>query len=248
MPVRLVPFLYLHSRKLSYGRYHHRLIDIPKLVDIKFCFVPRSMTLARMIRVNKIPSSFSIAGLRPMEEKDVPQVADLFSRYMRRFGMAPIFNLEETKHQFLSGNGTGAVGDGGPGRRRGQVTWCYVVEVVIFTQIASSHSNIYAFVYQNRGSHEITDFFSFYSLPSTVINSTKNPVLEAAYLFYYASDVAFQDGSEEDGRLKKRIEAVIGDALVVASEAKFDVFNALTLMDNVPVLQDLKVRSLYSFL
>lgn len=33
---------------------------------------------------------------------------------------------------------------------------------------------------------------------------------------------------------------MIGDALVVASEAKFDVFNALTLMDNVPVLQDLK--------
>jgi glycylpeptide N-tetradecanoyltransferase len=137
MPVRLVLPFSFHSRNISPDRYHHRLINIPKLVDIKFCFVPRNMTLARMIRVNKIPSSFSIAGLRPMEEKDVPQVADLFSRYMRRFGMSPIFNLEETKHQFLSGNGTGAVGDGGPGRRRGQVTWCYVVEVVIFIPITS---------------------------------------------------------------------------------------------------------------
>jgi glycylpeptide N-tetradecanoyltransferase len=88
------------------------------------------MTLARMIRVNKVPSSFSMSGLRPMEEKDVSQVADLFMRYMKRFGMSPLFDLEETKHQFLSGNGTGVIGDGGPGRRDGQVTWSYVVEVV----------------------------------------------------------------------------------------------------------------------
>jgi glycylpeptide N-tetradecanoyltransferase len=101
-------------------------------------------------------------------------------------------------------------------------------------------------LYQNRETHQITDFFSFYSLPSTVINSTKYPVLEAAYLFYYASDVAFQDGADEDRRLKKRLEAMIGDALAVANEAKFDVLNALTLMDNVSVLHDLKVRCLNS--
>jgi glycylpeptide N-tetradecanoyltransferase len=88
------------------------------------------MTLARMIRVNKVPSSLSLSGLRPMEEKDMPQVADLFMRYMMRFGLSPLFNLEEAKHQFLSGNGMGVIGDGGPGRRSEQVTWSYVVEVV----------------------------------------------------------------------------------------------------------------------
>ena len=35
--------------------------------------------------------------------------------------------------------------------------------------------------------------------------------------------------------------SLIGDALIIANEAKFDVFNALTLMDNVPILEDLKV-------
>lgn len=39
---------------------------------------------------------------------------------------------------------------------------------------------------------------------------------------------------------------MIGDALAVANEAKFDVLNALTLMDNVSVLHDLKVRCLNS--
>ncbi|GLB34863.1 putative adds a myristoyl group to the N-terminal glycine residue of certain cellular proteins [Lyophyllum shimeji] len=205
---------------VSVCRYYHRLLNVPKLVDIRFCYVPRNMTLARMIRVNKVPSATATRGLREMEEKDVPQVADLFTRYMKRFDMFPIFDLAEVRHQFLSGRGTGAVGDGGPGRRVGQVTWTHVVE--------------------DPETHKITDFFSFYSLPSTVIHNTKFPVLEAAYLFYYASETAFISDAEESGQLKKRLESVIGDALVVANEAKFDVFNALTLMDNVPILQDLK--------
>lgn len=95
---------------------------------------------------------------------------------------------------------------------------------------------------QDPQTHKITDFFSFYSLPSTIINNARYPVLEAAYLYYYASDIAFEPHAEEDGRLTKRLHTLIGDALVIANEAKFDVFNALTLMDNVPILQDLKVR------
>lgn len=95
---------------------------------------------------------------------------------------------------------------------------------------------------QHKETKKITDFFSFYSLPSTIINNSKHAVLEAAYLFYYATDAAFVSGSEADDRLKKRVEQIVTDALVVADQAKFDVFNALTLMDNVPVLDDLKVH------
>ncbi|KAG6868723.1 hypothetical protein C0993_011661 [Termitomyces sp. T159_Od127] len=178
------------------------------------------MTLARMIRLNKVSSTFAVPGLREMEERDVTQVANLFMRYMQRFDLAPLYNLDEVRHQFMSGMGTGAIGDGGPGRRVGQVTWTYVVE--------------------DPDTHRITDFFSFYSLPSTVINNVRFPVLEAAYLFYYATETAFADGAEENGSLKKRLEAVIGDALVVANKANFDVFNALTLMDNVLILPELK--------
>ena len=34
----------------------------------------------------------------------------------------------------------------------------------------------------------------------------------------------------------------MGDALIIAAQAQFDVFNALTLMDNAQFLEDLKVR------
>ncbi|KAJ2913440.1 hypothetical protein MD484_g6978, partial [Candolleomyces efflorescens] len=205
---------------VSVCRYYHRSLNVPKLIETKFSYVPRNMTLARLIRVNKLESKTTLAGLREMEEKDLPQVADLFRRYMQRFDMAPLMNFEEVKHHLLSGRGEGEFGDGGKGRRKGQVTWSYVVE--------------------DPQTHNITEFFSFYSLPSTIINNTKYPTLEAAYLYYYATETAFEPESEISGQLKKRTQSLIGDALIVANEAGFDVFNALTLMDNVPVMQDLK--------
>lgn len=96
---------------------------------------------------------------------------------------------------------------------------------------------------QNPKTHKVTDFVSFYSLPSTIMNHDKHNLLNAAYLFYYATETAFEPGAEESGRLKKRLEDVVGDALVIAEKAGFDVFNALTLMDSVCFMQDLRVRS-----
>ena len=96
--------------------------------------------------------------------------------------------------------------------------------------------------FQDSKTHKLTDFVSFYSLPSTIMNQPKYNVLYVAYLYYYATDVAFQPGADKDGRLKKRLEDLIGDALVIANEAKFDVFNCLTLMDNPVFLTSLRVR------
>jgi glycylpeptide N-tetradecanoyltransferase len=47
---------------------------------------------------------------------------------------------------------------------------------------------------QNPETRKITDFFTFYSLPlaSTVINNTKHPLLQTAYLYYYATETAFK--------------------------------------------------------
>jgi hypothetical protein len=100
---------------------------------------------------------------------------------------------------------------------------------------------------QNPETHKITDYFSFYTLSSTIINNKKHNLLEAVYLFYYATEIAFKAGVETNGRLRKRVHEIIADALVVADQAKFDVFNAMTLMDNVPVLTDLKVCLSRSF-
>lgn len=73
------------------------------------------------------------------------------------------------------------------------------------------------------------------------MRSPRYNLLNAAYLFYYGTELAFEDGAEVSSRLKRRLEELITDALVIADHAKFDVMNALTLMDNVSLLQDLRV-------
>ena len=109
-------------------RYYHRLINVPKLIDIKFAYVPRNMTLARMIRIYKVDSRTTLPGLREIEERDVPEVADLLARYMQRFDMVPLMTVDEVRHQFLSGRGELDQSLGND-RRPKQVVWTYVVEV-----------------------------------------------------------------------------------------------------------------------
>ncbi|KAG9048700.1 glycylpeptide N-tetradecanoyltransferase [Tulasnella sp. UAMH 9824] len=206
---------------VSTARYYHRTLNIPKLVDVNFTYVPRNSTLARMIRLAALPANTSLPGLREMEEHDLDGVESLLSRYLQRFKMHPQYSKDEIRHNLLSGRGQGEIGaDGVPGRRSKQVVWTYVVE--------------------NPETHQITDFFSFYSLPSTIMKSTKHSLLEAAYLFYYATDVAFQHDPEVKTPIQRRLTELIGDALVLANNAKFDVVNAMTLMDNWSFLTDLK--------
>jgi len=74
---------------------------------------------------------------------------------------------------------------------------------------------------------KITDLVSFYTLPSTVMNHPTHNNLKAAYSFYnVATSASWVD--------------LIGDALVLAKKANFDVFNALDLMDNSEFLEKLK--------
>lgn len=238
LPVRIHSVAYSEMAK-PWIRYFHRTLNVPKLVDVKFTHVPRNMTLARMIKNYKVSAELKLGskGLREMEDRDVEAVHELYERYMARFDMVPHMSVEEVRHQFVSGRGVGDV-DAQTKRREQQVVWAYVVEVRTLVLSLQGH---YAHKAQHPETHKITDFFSFYSLPSTIINNPKHKLLEAAYLFYYASDVAFQEGADERGLLKHRLQDLIQDAIIVADQAKFDVFNALTLMDNNSILSELKV-------
>ena len=86
------------------------------------------MTLARMIRIYKVDPKTTLPGLREIEERDVPEVADLFARYMQRFDMVPLMTVDEVRHQFLSGRGEPDQPSEN-NRRPKQVVWTYVVEV-----------------------------------------------------------------------------------------------------------------------
>jgi len=74
---------------------------------------------------------------------------------------------------------------------------------------------------------KITDFMSFYCLPSTVMNHPQHKNIKAAYSFYnVATSTSWVD--------------LMSDALVLAKKDDFDVFNALDLMENIEFLEKLK--------
>jgi glycylpeptide N-tetradecanoyltransferase len=88
------------------------------------------------------------------------------------------------------------------------------------------------FSYVVEKDNEITDFISFYNLPSSIIGNPKYKEIKAAYLFYYCP--------EGNGSKYSANRALINDALIMAKSRGFDVFNCLNLMDNDDVLDDLK--------
>ena len=84
-----------------------------------------------------------------------------------------------------------------------------------------------SFVVENPETKQITDFMSFYHLPSTIIGHDKYKTLYAAYSYYHvATSVPFKE--------------LMYNCLILANKLKLDVFNALNLLDNGPVLSDLK--------
>lgn len=214
-------------------QYYHRTINVKKLVETGFSAVPATSTLHRMQRYFAIPEQVTTPGLREMEKKDLKAVGRLARAYLARSDVAPLLSNKDIEHQLYAGRGREV-----DGRRVGQVVWTYVVE--------------------NPDTKEITDFFSFYSLPSTAMKAKPSTLVNAAYLFYYASTatpstanlgdgsvatpvVNWKDETEEQrAALKERLNVLMTDALVLVNQAGFDVLNGLTLMDNSLFLDDLK--------
>ena len=65
----------------------------------------------------------------------------------------------------------------------------------------------------------MTDFFSFYHLPSSILKHDKYKTLKVAYGYYsVAHTVSMQE--------------ITKAALIIAKQKDFDVFNALDILDN----------------
>lgn len=88
------------------------------------------------------------------------------------------------------------------------------------------HNVVYSYVVEDE-SGQITDFCSFYSLPSSCLRSTKHEKLNAAYSYYNVPGA-------------HTIMELFKDMLIVAKSKGFDVFNALDIMENSTVFNELK--------
>lgn len=202
---------------VSTCRYTHRPLNWSKLNDVEFSHLPSDQTKSSMVAKYALPNTTNTKGLRPMEWEDVEQVFNLLVKFEERFELIQSFDKEEVAHWFL-------------GRT---------------TKEGESSTVIKTYVVENEEG-KITDFFSYYLLPFTVLNNPKHSELGIAYLYYYASESAFVEGGEV--KYKARLVSLMNDALITAKKFGVDVFNCLSAQDNSFFIEKCKFGSGDGFL
>lgn len=75
--------------------------------------------------------------------------------------------------------------------------------------------------------HEITDFSSFHTLPSSIVGHQNCSILQSAYSYYNVST-------------KTPLFQLVNDAYAMAKQKDYDVFNTRGVMQNESSLKELK--------
>jgi glycylpeptide N-tetradecanoyltransferase len=200
---------------VSTCRYTHRPINWSKLHDVGFSHLLKSQTKAGMVAHYALPNTTKTPGLRPMKNADLDQVYELFTTFQEKFKLIQVFEKEELGHWLLGG--------------KSRKTDSSSISEVIKTYVVEDDAG------------KITDFFSYYLLPFTVLDNPDHDGLGIAYLFYYASDA-------EGDAYKPRLTSLINDALITSKQFGVDVFNCLTSQDNPLFIKELKFGSGDGFL
>merc|ERR1712194_244038 len=92
-------------RPVAECRYYHRSLNPKKLIDVGFSHLGPRMTMARTIKLYKVPEKPQIPGMRQMLPSDVPRVAELITGYLKKFSLHPEFTPEEVAHWVLPRDG-----------------------------------------------------------------------------------------------------------------------------------------------
>merc|ERR1711972_321221 len=178
-------------RPVAECRYYHRSLNPKKLIEVGFSHLGPRMTMARTIKLYKVPESPQLSGMREMQPKDSQREAKIIQGYHKKYTLHPELSTDEVGHWVLPRPG------------------------VIFSYV------------REQPNGEVTDVISFYSLPSSILRNEKYNLLKAAYSYWnVATTVPLHES--------------MYDALILAKQEDFDVFNALNVMENESMLKELK--------
>uniref|UniRef100_A0A182VRI7 Glycylpeptide N-tetradecanoyltransferase n=1 Tax=Anopheles minimus TaxID=112268 RepID=A0A182VRI7_9DIPT len=92
-------------KPVSSCRYWHRSLNPKKLIEVKFSYLSRNMTMQRTIKLYKLPDQPKTPGFRKLLETDLKAVHKLLESYLQRFNLTPVFDETEMRHWFLPQNG-----------------------------------------------------------------------------------------------------------------------------------------------
>uniref|UniRef100_A0A158Q719 Glycylpeptide N-tetradecanoyltransferase n=1 Tax=Elaeophora elaphi TaxID=1147741 RepID=A0A158Q719_9BILA len=195
-------------------RYWHRSLNPKKLIEVKFSHLSRKMTMQRTLKLYKLPDQPKTANLTPMKKYHIDGAYAILQCYLKKFDLSPEFTRADFEHFFMP---------------REDVIYTYVALIRVNDLLPKIALKLKTYTknLQNEEGKKVTDLISFYSLPSSVMHHPQYKSIRAAYSFYnVATSVT--------------LKQLINDALILARNCGFDVFNALDLMDNKEILEDLK--------
>ena len=89
---------------VSSARYYHRSLRPQKLVRVGFSRLGPRMTMARMVKLYKLPAQPQTPRLRPMQASDVDGVHSLLQTYLSQFHLKVVFTKDEIEHWLLPRN------------------------------------------------------------------------------------------------------------------------------------------------
>ncbi|CAL5224452.1 g7141 [Coccomyxa viridis] len=88
-------------KPVATAQYWHRSLNPKKLISVGFSRLAPRMTLARTLKLFKLPEEPQTPGLRPLTKQDVPQVTELLREYLSTYELAPVFTEEEVLHYLM---------------------------------------------------------------------------------------------------------------------------------------------------
>jgi glycylpeptide N-tetradecanoyltransferase len=91
-------------KPFSKYEYYYRNINLKKLIDVQYTYLPPKMSLGKALKNNELPDEPQISGFRKMTDKDLDQIYELITKNRNNYLIYDILSKEEIEHWLLPRN------------------------------------------------------------------------------------------------------------------------------------------------
>jgi hypothetical protein len=196
------PALTHHHLASRVYRYYHRSLNPKKLIEVGFSPLHKRMTMSRTIKLYKLPTEAATPGFRQMVEADVDAVTALLESKLTAYRLAPVMDADEVRDRQRVALSTGynrvegfrrasrndLVSDLPPATPTVTIrNFLIVYWAQVRHWLLPRPGVIDSFVVEEPETKRVTDFVSYYALPSTIIGNDQYQLLKAAYCYYHVA-------------------------------------------------------------
>lgn len=207
--------------------YWHRSLNPKKLIEVKFSHLGRNMTMQRTLKLYRLPEQPQLPGFRKYTPGDLKAALPLVNEvwllmHWKIFIQITLINNDSdfsclvfiqvfTGTSIYWGRILSLVHS--KGRHCGVFCkWGKIQRLPwLFMSTMMNRGELETIFYISQTDGQVTDFISFYSLPSTIMHHPTYKTLRAAYSFYMAAT-------------KVTRTQLVKDALIIAKQVCYNCY------------------------